>query len=265
MKSKQITKGILFLKSFILLKSNPNKAGLMILFDALFFAIIFYILPILNAYISQSFITPEKFAAGSILAVYIVFSLIYYLVILFVYSFFKYCILGFIKSLFDGEDFSFKRLDKFYSLNIIIAGIFFAAMLFLGFIVANVKRDYQPFVFAALAIPCIFFLYVMLNASHSSFYSGSPLKESVRNGLRITFARVEVYKKTVLVIILSALVLWLLFLGSGYLIRLASKDYILYLSIYTYFKQASLIILDLAVYIIILINRVSFYAMAIEK
>ncbi|MBI2559173.1 hypothetical protein HYW20_07675 [Candidatus Woesearchaeota archaeon] len=262
MTPKQIKKEILFLKSFSLLKSNPSKAGLMVLFDILFFAIIFYILPISNAYISHNFITPDKFASSSILIVFIVFSLIYYLAILFVYSFFKYCVLGFIRSLFDKTDFSFKRLGQFYSLNIIITGIFFAAMLLLSFILANAREIYRPFVFAVLAIPYMLFLYVMLNASHSSFYSGLSIKESVREGFKTTFTRVEVYKRIILIMILTALILLLLFLGSGYLIRLASKNYTLYLGIYTYFKQASIIIFDLAVYMFILINRVSFYSMS---
>jgi len=70
----------------------------------------------------------------------------------------------------------------------------------------------------------------------------------------------KIYRETILIMILLALALWLLFFGSGYLIRLlASKNYSLYLNTYAYFKQASIIVFDLVFYLVVLINRISFY------
>jgi len=61
--------------------------------------------------------------------------------------------------------------------------------------------------------------------------------------------------------ILLALVLWLLFFGSGYLVRvIGAKNYSLYLNAYAYFKQASIIVLDLVFYFAVLVNRISFYS-----
>ena len=78
---------------------------------------------------------------------------------------------------------------------------------------------------------------------------------------KITFTKIKAYRETISIMILSALVLWLLFFGSGYLIRLlASKSYSLYLTYYAYFKQASTVIFDIVFYAVILINRISFYS-----
>ena len=251
----------LFIKSFKLAKSNPNKTGLMILFDALFLVSIFA-LNALATYFAQSLAAPTILSSA---LVFISFSLIYYLIALFAYSFFKYSVLDCINSLFEKTEFSFKRLAQFYSLNIIIAGIFFAIMLLGNYLLVSIKVQYRPFVFIFLAIPYLLFLYVIANISHSLFYQGSSIKDSIKKSFRITFTKMKVYRETILIMILLALVLWLLFFGSGYLIRLiGAKNYSLYLNAYAYFKQASIIVLDIVFYLAILVNRISFYSITKE-
>ena len=139
----------LFIKSFKLAKSNPNKTGLMILFDALFLVSIFA-LNALATYFAQSLAAPTILSSA---LVFIAFSLIYYLIALFAYSFFKYSVLDCINSLFEKTEFSFKRLAQFYSLNIIIAGIFFAIMLLGNYLLASIKVQYRPFVFISWQFP----------------------------------------------------------------------------------------------------------------
>ena len=166
----------------------------------------------------------------------------------------------------DESEFSFRHLGKFYSLNIIIAGIFFAVMLTANFLLASIKQTYAPFVFIFLAIPYLLFFYIIINTSHSLFYEGASIKESIKKSFRITFTKMKIYRETILVMIIFGLLLWLLFYGSGYLIRiLTSKNYSLYLAAYSYFKQASIIAFDVALYLIILINRISFYAVIREN
>ncbi len=252
----------LFFKSFKLAKSSPNKVGLMVLFDLMFLVSIFALYRLSN-YFAQSIFVPTSFAS---FMVFFILSLIYYLIVLFVYSFFKYSILDFIKSMFDKTTFSFKRLGQFYSLNIVIAGIFFAIILVANFLLASVQPQYRPFVFLILAIPFVLFLYVIINASHSLFYEGASMKDSIKKSFKITFTKIKIYRETILIMILFALLLWLLFLGSGFLIRfIASKNYNFYLSTYIYFKQASVVIFDLVFYFIIVINRISFYALVREN
>lgn len=269
MKPKTIPKKIiisesLFIKSFRLAKSNPSKTGLMILFDALFIISVFA-LNKLTQYLTESFIGTIISPTLSSAAVFIIFSLIYYLTALFAYSFFKYSILDFIKSLFEKAEFSFRRLGQFYSLNIIIAGIFLAVMLLANFLLASIKQNYAPFAFIFLAVPYLLFFYAAVNTSHSLFYQGASVKESIKKGFKITFTKIKIYRETILVMVILAILLWLLFFGSGYLISLlASKNYSMYLATYSYFKQASIIILDAALYLAILINRISFYAITKE-
>lgn len=267
MKSKDIAKKEkkepLFAKSFRLAKSNPNKAGLMVLFDAMFLAS-FFGLQILAKNFSQSM---PVFTPPASAVIFIVFSLIYYYsIVLFVYSFFKYSILDFIKSLFEKTEFSFKRLGQFYLLNLIIAGIFFAVMILAIFLLASIKAQYQPYVFIFLATPYLLFLYVIINTSHSLFYQDNSVKNTIKKSFSITFTKITIYRETILTMVIYALVLWLLFLGSDWLIRLlASKNYSLYLSSYAHLKQASVIFFDLVFYFVILINRISFYAITKER
>lgn len=250
-------KEFLFFKSIKLAKSNLNKTGLMVLFDVMFLASLF-VLYKLGAYFAQSIGAPRT-AASSL--IFIIFSLAYYLAVLLAYSFFKYCIMDFIKSLFCKTEFSFKRLGQFYSLNIVIAGIFFAAALLLNMVLAGIKASYQPFVFIFLAVPYLLALYAIINISHSLFYNGASLIEAIKKGFGIAFTKTSSYRETILIMIVIALILWLLLAGSGYLISLfASQNYALYISIYGYFKQAAVIVFDLAFYLAILINRISFYS-----
>ena len=245
-----------FITSLRLVMNNPNKIGLMLLFDILFLVSTF-VLQILFGYFAKSLVVPQTLASAFI---FIIFSLIYYLIIIFAYSLFKYGILDFIKSLFEKSEFSFKRLGQFYSLNIVIAGIFFSIMLLFSFILSSIKQTYAPFVFIFLAVPYLLFLYIVTNISHSLFYQGASTKESIKKTFEITFAKMKIYREIILVMILAALSLWLLFFGSGYLIRLiASKNYTLYLNWYKYFKYASIIVFYLAFYLVILINRIAFY------
>ncbi|MBI2657204.1 hypothetical protein HYX08_00750 [Candidatus Woesearchaeota archaeon] len=267
MKAKPVLKKIaireaLFVRSFKLAKSNPSKTGLMILFDILFIAS-FFGLQALSQYFAQSLVLPTTLYSATFFLVS--FSLAYYLLILLAYSFFKYCVLDSIKSLFEKQEFSLRRFGQFYSLNIIIAGIFFAILLVFNLILANIKSSYAPFVFIFMAIPYILLLYIVSNIAHSLFYEGASIKSSIKESFKTTFTKMKAYRETILMMILASLALWLLFFGSGYLISLlGSKNYNLYLAAYAYFRQASIVIFDIMLYFIILINRVSFYAISRE-
>ena len=253
MKSKN---KLLFIASLKLAMKIPNKVGLIILFDVLFLVSLL-VLQKLFRYFAQSFVAEITLTFGLIL---LIFTLIYYLITLLVYSFFKYSILDFIKSLFERTEFSLNRLGQFYSLNLIIAGIFYAIFLIFGFILENIKQSYQPLVFIFLAIPYLLFLYAIINISHSLFYEGASIKESVKKSFKITFTKIKIYRETISIMIFFALFLWILFLGSGYLIRfIASRNYNLYLNVYAYFKQILIIVFWIAFYLAILINRISFY------
>ena len=252
----------IFLKSFKLLKSSPDKAFLIILFDSLFLASFLYVMPTIAKYFAQSLVLPQTYLA---LYIIMLFQLMYYLIVLFIYSFFKYSVLDFIKSLFERTETSFKRLGQFYALNIVIAGMFFAIFLIFGFIIESVKEPYRPFILIFLATPYMLFLYVIMNTSHSLFYQGASHKESFMKGLKITFTKMRTYREIILVFVLFALLLGLLLLGIGYLVKLTSSNYTLYLTLYDYFKRSSKFIFDIVLYFTIFVNRISFYSIIKEN
>ena len=260
MQIKNVFKNSLFARSFSLAKSNPSKIGLIVLFDISFLVSFYYVLPILARYFASNIAVSET---ASFLIIFNIFSLLHLFLILFVYSFFKYCVLDSIKSMFAKADSSFNRLWQFYLLNVILllpAYILFSA------VIGGVKEAYRPYALIVLGTPVSLFLYALINLSHSFFYQGSSIKESIKRSLKITFTKLKVYRETILVIIIGALVLGLLFFGIGKIISIiASRNYMLYLNIYGYFKQTSIIALDLIFYLIILMNRISFYAIAKES
>src|SRR3989338_1747996 len=161
MKAKfSIIKDSLFFKSLKLARANPSKIGLMALFDFLFLVSAFMLYR-LTGFFAPNIPIPK---ALSPIFVFLALSLIYYLVVLFAYSFFKYCLLDCVKSLFGNTEFSFRRLGQFYSLNIVIAGIFFAVMMLLSLFLSSINQEYAPFVFIVLAVPYLLFLYAVINA-----------------------------------------------------------------------------------------------------
>ena len=257
MKIRNLTKNSLLAKSFNLAKSNPGKIGLIVLFDISFLASFYYILPLLLGYTASAVLWPQS---GAFIYVYLLFDFIYKLLQIFVYSFFKYSVLDFINSLFQKTEFSFRRLGQFYLLNIILI---FPLFITFNFVLGSVKEAYRHYFFIITGIPIFLFLYVIVNLSHSFFYEGNSLKNSLRKSFSLTFGKMKSYRETIGAIILALLVLGLLFLIAGYLVRIStSGNYLLYLKAYAYFKTAAIVIVDVVIYFIILINRISFYSAA---
>jgi len=253
----KIKKSHLFIKSLDLIKSNPGKIGLMILFDVLFF-VSFFSMKIIFDYLNKILGVPNS---GAEIFVRIIFFLIYFLALLIAYSFFKYSILDFIKSLFEESQFSLKKFGQFYLLNAIIAGIFIIMIILLNFLLYSINEEYRPFIFILIGTPCLLFSYIFVNISHALFYRGHSIKDSPKKSFTITFTKIKIYREIILVIILFALFLSFLLFGAGYLIQIvASRNFSLYLRIYSYFTLASIISLYTVLYLVILINRISFYA-----
>ena len=172
----KLKKEWLFLKSFRLAKSNPSKIGLMLLFDLLFFVSFFYVFPDFGKYLAQNLSISQTISFAIIV---LLFQIVYVLLILFVYSFFKYCVLDSIKSIFHKAEFSLSRLWQFYLLNIIL---FLPPYFAFSFILSGIKEAYQPYVFISLGLVVSPFLYILVNIAQSYFYQGHPLKKSISKG-----------------------------------------------------------------------------------
>lgn len=261
MKIKNIaTTQPLFIKSFKLAKSNLGKIGLMILFDLLFLGSS-YALYNIGLFFAQNIALPQN---SSLVLIFLALTLVYYLIILFAYSLFKYSVLDAIKALFEKADFSFKRLGRFYALNIVLGAILFLSVFFANLILVNTKPQYRVMAFLFFAVPYLLLFYVIVNTSHSFFYEGSSVKEALKKGFKMAFTRIRIYRETILVLVLCALLLWLFLLGLGYLVRLSGNNYSLYLTLYSYFTNFSAWATAVVFYLAILINRISFYTMAGE-
>jgi|SRR3989338_408181 len=251
----------LFLKSIRLARSNPGKVGVMVLLDIMF-VVSFFILQKLSVYLGGSIFSYQSVPVLAFLAV----SLAYYLALLFLYTIFKYSMLGLVKSLFGKAKSSSGRFGMFYLLNMSIAAIFFAIMLALNFLLFSVKQPYARLVFIFLAVPYLLVLYIVLNLSHCIFYEGATIKNTLKSSFRITFSKLGAYRELILAMIVFALLSWALLSGGGYLAGLlASKSNVSYLNVYGIFRQASIITIDVLLYFIILLNRISFNSAARES
>ena len=106
--------------------------------------------------------------------------------------------------------------------------------------------------------------YVMINFSQSLFYEGTPLKKSLANGLK-SMSSFKFYKGQVGPIIVASLVLWALFFAAGLVVRsFYSTNYLIYLQFYSYLSKAAFFLTYLALYLVILINRITFYRLSRE-
>ena len=259
MKLKSIAKSSLFLQSYEIAKSNISKIGMIVLFDAMF-VISFFIIQKLSNYLGMIIIPYISFSP--ILFLFIL-SAIYYLVALLVYSFFKFNILDYIKSLFEKTQFNLKKFWNFYLLNLIIAFIFLVILLIINIILMNLKLNYAPYLFLILAIPYLLFLYVIFNISQSLFYIGNSMKESLKKGFKIAFTEMRGYREIIFVIVTFSIVLWLLFLGFGYILRVSTAgNYSMYLNAYSVYSEIVKWVISIVAYILILVNRIAFYNIA---
>jgi hypothetical protein len=246
-----------FFESLNLAKLNLGKTGTMFLFDVSFFASFYYIIPLLFGYIASKIPqTPEM--------VYFILllSLGYYIIIIAVYSFFKYSLLEVIRSLFEKKKFSFSGFWGFCLLNmIIIMPTFFL----FSFLIEGINAAYRPWAFIALGMPVSLLLYIAINAAQSSFYQNFSVKKSFKLGIGAAFGKIKNYKEQILALAAGALALWLLFLILGFAARtVTSGNYSLYLKVYAYLTNIEHIVLYLAMYFIVFVNRISFYKIVRE-
>ena len=255
----KLKKEWLFLKSFRLAKANLGKIGLMLLFDLLFFVSFLYVFPAFAKYLNQNIPISQTVSFAITL---IVLDIVYKLLTLFVYSFFKYCVLDSIKSIFHKAEFSLSRLWKFYLLNILL---FAPPYLALGFILSGIKEAYRPYVFIFLGLAISPFLYILINTAQSYFYQGNSVKKSISKGFEF-LSRKEAYKEIIIIVaiflLLYGALLWLISYSFNYIV---SNSYTSYLIQHAYFKSISIIVFDAFFYFIILVNRLSFYSLAKES
>ena len=201
------------------------------------------------------FKTPTK-----LLIFLVTYSAAYYLFILFIYSAIKLLILNLIKSLCKEEKLRLKMIGRFYALNISIFAIFlFVGVVLYSLLYAIFDEEFLKYIILILSIPFLFFLYSVINVSHTIFAKEGK-KGVIKKGFSIAFRKIVRY---------GAFLIWDFIIFAVYLliynlIHLIFRKFVfvnetllasyggLYLTI---FNIASLI----ALYLVISFNRVYFY------
>ncbi len=262
---KQIKKRFLessFLKVLSLIKNNPNIYLYTIAFDFLFLTLILLIGKYLGSLIPQD---PDQIMAlfktqTNLLIFVFLYTVVYYLFIMFIYSTVKLTMLNLIKSLYEKNKFSLNRLGKFYLLNILIFLIFTLIGLILFAIFALIlTREFLIYIVVIVLIPLIFFLYSIINISHI-FFIKTDEKGIIKKSFKLSFNKINKYGMFIMWDI-AFIAIYLLFYNIIHLIfrffifsnqQMLTSYGGLYLIIFNIF---SLIVF----YLIIAFNRIYFY------
>ena len=193
--------------------------------------------------------------------------MVYYLLVLLLYSFVKHLVLHYVRSLFTPSQLSFSRFWGFYGLNVSLLMVFGTVFSFLAYFLAAVRQSYAPLVLLVLGIPSFLILFICMNAAHSFYHSfGEGAFRALGRAFSFTFTEIRLYGKMIGTSVLFLAVLWLLLYLIGLGIKsVATSNYQLYTSLYSFFVQASSILGPVLLYFLLLFNRLGFYAMIMAE
>jgi len=247
-----------FAKTFGLMKDDPKNMFHIILFDFLFLAAIGAFYKLTEFFFLK---TPPEISVTTAI-IYLILTLMYYLTLILIYSFFKYSILNSMRSLFKKTKHDWSNLKKFYLLNLLVFVALFMAFLVLnGVFLIGVKEEYAAYVFLIISVPLFLIAYIFMNISHTMFSEAEKprIKEIVRKAINLVF---EV--KRYLSIFLADVVLIIAYFTVFYLIGLALKatvfkSYLAPAKYYNIYTMGFGIITTLFFYFIFFFNRVGFY------
>jgi len=242
------------LKAFDVVRKRGDLFLLMVAIDLVFLSIVY----IFGRSIGSLFPSdPTKLIGmfgtpGKVLAFLLFYLVVYHLIIIFIYSFFKLGILSIIKGLFVKERFAFRRLGKFYLLNVINYSLLFIVFLVLAAILSFIfKQEILKYVLMVVAVISAFFAYAFININHSLFIDH---KRVFKRSLFLCFKRINkyipVYVFSVLIALVYGVVIFLLFL----LFKNFRYDGSAIMSVFTliYF------------YLVLAFNRIYFYVIVKE-
>lgn len=247
-------------KTFYAIKSNPMLFFNTLVFDFLFLVILYYI----NVLTRLSLPTEEALTPNiGFVVSFLLFTMIYLLLLIFIYSFLKYCILDFIKMLVDlswkfrkitrEKKFDLSRFFKFCFLNLIILVSSFIMFTILNAVYFfSVKQEYLNIIFLLTMVPLFLFIYAYLNITHSLFTLGFDLKETIRKGfvlLKKIRSYYVVFISSVLFILAYSLIYFIIAL---IITSLTSVNLPVYNIVFT-------VITTVVFYLIIAFNRTYFY------
>lgn len=247
-----------FVKNLKLIKKSPKNIFHIILFDILFIAVLGIFTRLVEFFFLES---PLETSAVTI-TIYLILTLLYYLALVFVCSFFKYLILNSIKSLFKKTELSFVNLKKFYLLNLLIFIVFFMAFLILNSVfLLGAKQEYAPYIFLIVNLPLILITYIFMNISHTLFSeSEKPIIKEITKKTFDAITKIKSYIGIFLTNIIAIIIYFTLFYFIGLILKnTLFKGYLASVKYYNIYTIIFSVITTAFFYFIIFFNRIYFY------
>jgi hypothetical protein len=139
----------------------------MLIMDIVAFFVIVKLIPVIDMF----------FYEMKMLNMLVYMVIMYLLIVPFVYSLFKYCVLDFTRSIIRRDSFSFRRLPVFWRLNfrlLVVPFLFSMTVLFL--IALVVRREYAGMLFGLIMLPVMFAYYPFIQIAHARFYLGKSVR-----------------------------------------------------------------------------------------
>lgn len=237
-------------KIFKIIKNNPEKFSLTLLFDFVFLSIMQVLDLFVRKLIPQQ---PEQITTLFTDNIRLVFLLLitYIVITLLIYSFFKYIILLTLYNMFKKRRFRLKEYKDFCILNLILyVFLFFVIFLVIGmsFTIFKISFSYLITTITYLVLLLVFYIY--LNTTHSLFINKQPLTKILKNGW-LVLKNIRAY----LPICVFSIIALLSIFAINILTTAILKDFILIRSIVLLILFYSLIAFN-RVYFLVLIKDV---------
>lgn len=245
-----------FFKIFNDLRDNPKTGFHIVLFDILFIVSI----NVLYWLVSFLIITDVTKINAGLAIMYLVLTIVYYLVLVFIYAFFKYNIMKSIKSLYGEKSKENLSLKKFYMFNLIIFVIFFATTFTLNSIfLLSAVEELRPFVFMILNVPLFLIGYILINISHSKFFLKSEKKLAIIKKSFNSFLALKNYFFVFIYDLILIIIYFIIFYVIGWILRTTIFTGQSAAVRYSWYEASFVVVSVVFFYLLLYINRIYFY------
>ncbi len=257
--------------SIKLAASNIKKISLTILFDILFFSVVFVLSNYLNTAFPKDAESIRSMFGSSI--VILVAIIVYYLLFFFIYTIFKFFVLDILASLSSPSNerlkFNLKNVWKFFSMNVIVFVILVLVAGIISYVLRAVEPGFTKYYTLVLIIPFLILSYVFVNFCHSVFFNGKSLSSTKNNentrkairiiaeSLRITFSKQ--WASLFLFNIAALIVCLAIFAGLGFILNKIAGNSV---GLAQNYQTISNILLFVIFYILFVVNRIFFFSKA---
>jgi len=250
----------LFRKSITAVRKKPLLLLYVVLLDIGFFTVFYLLNILLNKFLPEN---PEIATAVNSQTVFsiiiLLISILYFVIIILVYSFFNLIILGNIRKMSNKYSHNLSMFKNMFFLNLllfIILFIFLSLFNYLTILILNKPLWLATILFVILFAVLIFF-YAFHNFSHSALILGHRLKNVIKNALKNTFSRSYVG------VILFSFIFMAVYFGLYILLGLLVDNFII--KNYDLFINTSSIITIIIAYVLFTFNRIYFFFIAEKK